>query len=93
MLSAVVTRNWIKFWKVRRKVDGYVRAVMQWAVDDMRREALKALGRTYMACDLQWVLLSTTGDEMSWEELVKTENVGWLRDKDKIVIRKPKIKS
>jgi hypothetical protein len=93
VLNAVVTRDWVKFWRVRRKVDGYVRAVMQWAVDDMRRDALKALGRAYMSCDLRWVLHSTTGGEMDWEELVKRENVGWIRDGDKIVIRKPKAKA
>jgi hypothetical protein len=27
---------------------------------------------------------------MDWEELVKRENVGWIRDGDKIIIRKPK---
>ncbi len=91
VLSAVITKNWIKFWRVRRKVDGYVRAIMQWAVDEMRRDALKALGRTYMGCDLHWVLKSSTGGEMSWEELVKTENVGWIRDADKVIIRKPKL--
>jgi hypothetical protein len=93
VLDAVVTRNWVKFWRVRRKVDGYVRALMQWAVDDMRRDALKTLGRTYMSCDLRWVLRSATGGEMDWGELVKRENVGWIRDGDKIIIRKPKAKA
>jgi hypothetical protein len=93
VLNAVVTRNWVKFWRVRRRVDGYVRALMQWAVDDMRRDVLKALGRTYMSCDLRWVLRSATGGEMDWEELVKRENVGWIRDGDKITIRKPKTKA
>ena len=65
---------------------------MQWAVDGMRRDFLKALGRTYMGCDIRWVLKSSTGGEMSWEELVKTENVGWIRDADKVIIKKPKIK-
>lgn len=93
VLNAVVTRNWVNFWRVRRKVDGYVRAVMQWAVDDMRRDTLKALGRAYMGCDLRWVLHSATGGEMSWEDLVKNENVGWIRDGEKVIIRKPKAKS
>jgi hypothetical protein len=93
VLNAVVTRNWVKFWRVRRKVDGYVRAIMQWAVDDMRRDALKALGRAYMSCDLRWVLQSATGGEMNWEGLVKRENVGWIRGGDKIIIRKPKDKA
>ena len=92
VLNAVVTRNWVKFWRVRRKVDGYLRAVMQWAVDDMRRDALKALGRAYMGCEIRWVLQSATGGEMSWEGLVRTENVGWIRDGEKVIIRKPKAK-
>jgi hypothetical protein len=93
VLNAVVTRGWVKFWRVRRKVDGYVRALMQWAEDDLRRDALKALGRAYMSCDLRWVLHSATGGEMSWEDLVKRENVGWIRDGDKVIIRKPKVKA
>ena len=93
VLDAVVTRNWIKFWRVRRRVDGYERALMQWAVADMRRDALKAIGRTYMTCDLNWVLHCASGGEMSWEELVKKENVGWIRDGDKVIVRKPKVKT
>lgn len=92
VLNAVTTRNWIGFWGVRRRVDGYVRAVMQWAIDGMRRDALKALGRTYMGCDLRWVLQCATGEDMTWEELVRKENVGWIRDGNKIIIRKPKVK-
>ena len=74
-------------------MDGYERALMQWAVADMRRDALKAIGRTYMTCDLNWVLQCAGGGEMSWEELVKKENVGWIRDGDKIIVRKPKVKT
>ena len=92
VLNALITRNWVKFWRVRRRVDGYVRALLHWAVDDMRRDALKALGRAYMGSDLSWILHSATGGEMSWEELVKKENVGWIRDNEKVIIRKPKAK-
>jgi hypothetical protein len=92
VLNALITRNWVKFWRVRRRADGYVRALLHWAVDDMRRDALKALGRAYMGSDLRWILHSATGGEMSWEELVEKENVGWIRDDDKVVIRKPKAK-
>jgi hypothetical protein len=92
VLDAVITRNWVKFWRVQRRVDGYIRALMHWAVDDMRRDALKALGRAYMSSDLRWVLHSAGGGEMSWEELVKKENMGWARDDDLVIIRKPKAK-
>lgn len=92
IVGAVVTNNWVAFWRVRRKVDGYVRALMQWSVPNLRRNSLKALGRAYLNCDLDWILQSTTGAEMSWEELVEKENIGWVLDGSKVVIRKPKPK-
>ncbi len=92
-IEAVVTSNWVAFWRVRRKVDGYVRALMQWSVPSLRRNTLKALGRAYLNCDLEWILQSATGAEMRWEELVKTESIGWVLEGSKVIIRKSKPKS
>ncbi|KAL9620185.1 MAG: hypothetical protein Q9160_005300 [Pyrenula sp. 1 TL-2023] len=95
VLDAVVRDNWVAFWRVRRKVDGYTRAVMGWAMEPMRRTALKAIGRSYLACPVGWVLESTSGGEMEWEELVRRENVGWIREGEggeRVVIRKIKPK-
>lgn len=92
VLAAIATSNWVAFWRVRRRVDGYVRAVMQWHVENLRKTTLKAFGRAYMGSDVNWVLASATGMEMTWDELVDRENVGWIRDGSKIVIRKPKVK-
>ena len=90
ILRVVITDNWIGFWRVRRKVDGYLRALMQWCVPSLRRNTLKALGRSYLSCDVEWILQSATGGEMSWEELVETESVGWILNGSKVTIRKPK---
>jgi hypothetical protein len=90
ILAAVATGNWISFWRVRRKVDGYVRAVLHWQIEHVRKNALNAIGRAYMGCDVRWILQSATGGEMTWEELVEKENVGWIKEEDKVVIRKPK---
>jgi hypothetical protein len=90
ILAAVATGNWIAFWRVRRSVDGYVRALMHWAIPTLRRNALKALGRAYMNCDLEWLLRSTTAGDMDWEELVDRENIGWILEDSKVIIRKPK---
>lgn len=90
ILRAVLANDWVLFWRTRRKVDGYMRAILHWHAEKLQKIALKAIGRTYMTCDVQWILSSTTGGEMSWEELVKAEDVGWQRDGDKIIIRKPK---
>jgi hypothetical protein len=95
ILHAVVTNNWIVFWRTRRIVDGYLRAMLHWHAETIRKPVLKAIGRTYMATDLNWVLSSTTGSDgsdMSWEELVQAEDVGWARDGDKVIIRKPKVR-
>ena len=93
ILRAVVTDNWTAFWRVRRKVDGYARALMQWCVPSMRRNTLKALGRAYLSCDVEWIVQSAAGGEMTWEELVAKENVGWILDGSRVIIRKPKSKA
>ncbi|KIW12196.1 hypothetical protein PV08_09472 [Exophiala spinifera] len=92
ILRAVVMGDWITFWRVRQKVDGYVRAILHWHIEAQRKLALKAIGRTYLACDIKYILQSTGGGEVSWEDLVQMEDVGWERDGDKAVIRKPKAK-
>lgn len=92
ILSAVVTQNWVSFWRVRQTVDGYFRALMQWSVPELRRNTLKALGRAYMTCDLDWVLQSAAGGEMAWDELASKEKIGWVLEGSKVIIRKPKAK-
>jgi hypothetical protein len=93
VLAAIATGNWVAFWRVRRRVDGYVRAVLLWQVEQLRKSTLKAFGRAYMGCDLKWILASATGGEMGWDELVEREKVGWVRDGSKVTIRKPKVKA
>ena len=92
ILKAIVVGDWVAFWRVRQKVDGYTRAILHWQLESQRKMVLKAIGRAYYACDLQWILQSSTGSEMSWEELVKAEDVGWMREGDKVMLRKPKAK-
>jgi hypothetical protein len=90
LLKSIVMGDWVSFWRVRRKVDGYVRSILFWHMETQRKLSLKAIGRSYLASDIKWILESATGEEMSWEELVETEDVGWLREGEKAVIRKPK---
>lgn len=93
ILDSMITNNWIAFWRTRRKVDGYIRAILRWAVDDIRRTSLKAIGRTYLSCDVTWVLKLSTGEEWTWEDLKEKEKVGWLREGDNIIVRKIKSKA
>ena len=89
VLQAIVHDDWVKYWRTKRAVDGYQRAIMEFAVDRMRLHALKCLGRGYMSADKAYV--ERSGDK-SWEELVKG-GVGWqLQDTGTVVIRKPKAK-
>lgn len=93
ILKAVVMNNWPVFWRVRTRVDGYIRAIMHWGLDSLRKSVLKAIGKSYMKCSIDWILQSTTGGEMDWTELVEKEEVGWLKEGDLAVIRKPKSKT
>lgn len=94
-LAALIQDNWIMFWKVRNAVDSYMRAVMNLAVDRIRRHALKAVGSAYLDVDVKWILDGCTGDKASWtwEKLVQTERLGWLKEGDKVIIKRPKRKS
>jgi hypothetical protein len=87
ILRALVMDNWCLFWKVRRRVDGFQRAILGWAEQGVRLHALKCLGKTYFTADRSFVE-RTTG--MEWAGLVG-EGVGWeLGDADVVVIRKVK---
>ncbi|KAK3649711.1 hypothetical protein LTR56_006671 [Elasticomyces elasticus] len=89
VLMSVVHDDWVRFWRIKRVVDGYQRAIMDFAVDHMRLHALKCLGRGYLNADKSFV--ERAGDA-SWSELVKG-GVGWqLQDSGNVIIRKPKPK-
>ncbi|KAK4991218.1 hypothetical protein LTR66_004868 [Elasticomyces elasticus] len=87
VLNALVHDSWYRFWRIKRAVDGYQRALMNWADEDMRMHALKCLGRSYLAADKSYVERVA---DAKWEDLVKN-GCGWqLEDGGKIMIRKPK---
>lgn len=91
ILLAVVRNDWPLFWRMRNRVDGYMRAIMHWHLDSIRKTTLKTIGKSYLKCGIEWIIQSTTGSEMDWDELVAKEDIGWLRDGDIAIIRKPKV--
>lgn len=93
ILQAIVRNDWPLFWRVRNRVDGYMRAIMHWHMDSLRKTALKTIGKSYLKVDIKWIVQSTTGNELDWDQLVVQENIGWLREDDNAIIRKPKVKS
>ncbi len=89
VLKSLVHDDWVRFWRTRRAVDGYQRAIMEFAVERLRLHALKCVGRSYMNADKAFI--ERTGDT-GWDELVKG-GVGWqLQENGNVVIRKPKAK-
>ncbi|KAL2008040.1 hypothetical protein VTN00DRAFT_8022 [Thermoascus crustaceus] len=94
VLSALVHDDWIAFWQARKGLDGYMRAVTGWAVDRVRRHALKAVGSAYLSVDVKWVVKGCAGDTegWTWEKLAEKEGLGWEKEGDKIIIRRPKSK-
>lgn len=89
VLRALVHDDWPRFWRVRRAVDGYQRALMGFAEERVRLHALKCLGRSYLSADRGFVERAA---DAGWEELVGS-GVGWqLLESGSVVIRKPKPK-
>ncbi|KAI9372684.1 hypothetical protein BJX61DRAFT_428434 [Aspergillus egyptiacus] len=91
VLQAVTHDNWVIFWRIRKEVDAPTRAVMNWAEDRFRRHALKAVGKAYLSVNISWITEGCTGDNAwTWDKLVEKEKLGWERDGDRIIIRKPR---
>lgn len=89
LLGALVSDNWVAFWRVKRSVDGYQRAIVGMAEQGVRVNALKAIGRAYLVCDRRWVEDSAG---RKWEDL-KADGVGWeLEEGGKVVVRRVKAK-
>jgi hypothetical protein len=87
ILRALVMDDWTMFWRVRRRVDGFQRAILGWAEQSVRLHALKCLGRSYFSAEKGFVEAAAG---MEWKGLVE-EGVGWeLGDGDVVIIRRVK---
>lgn len=91
ILAALTHDNWVAFWRTHKSVDGYMRAVINWAADHVTRQALKAIGRTYRSVNEKWLVETCTGDEedrWTWEEFAEKQQLGWQKSGDSVIIRK-----
>ncbi|KAH8704464.1 hypothetical protein GQ44DRAFT_753189 [Phaeosphaeriaceae sp. PMI808] len=77
VMAAMVRDDWVLFWRMRRGVDGYQRAVMQWGDGRVRVHALKCLGRSYLGVERGFVERVC---ERGWGELVG-DGVGKVKGK------------
>ncbi|KAF2226317.1 hypothetical protein BDZ85DRAFT_271708 [Elsinoe ampelina] len=95
ILRALVRDDWITWRRVKGRVDGYVRALMEMGEEAVRVNVLKVVGRAYLRIERE-VLERWTGKE--WEGLVG-EGVGWelegegQGDGEWVVVRRIKGKS
>lgn len=89
VLKSLTHDDYWLFWKVKGSVDGYKVKLMEWAEEGVRKQALKCLGRAYFGMEMG--SLETYAGE-KWDVLVREYGVGWIREGEKVVIRKPKTK-
>lgn len=87
VLRSLAHDNYFLFWRVKRSVDGHKAKLMEFAEVEMRKLALKCLGRAYLSIE-QLSLEQYTN--ASWLSLCKDYGVGWQLESNKVVIRKPK---
>lgn len=87
ILRALTYNNYYLFWKVKKSVDGHKVKLMEYMDEEMRRHALKCLGRSYLNIDLPALEKYT---DSSWPSLVKEQGVGWELEGTKVIIRRPK---
>ncbi|KAF4634170.1 hypothetical protein G7Y89_g3932 [Cudoniella acicularis] len=87
VLRALAHDNYFLFWKVKRSVDGHKAKLIEFAEEGTRKQALKCLGRSYLAIDLPSLEQYTN---MPWPSLTRDYGVGWQLETTKVIIRKPK---
>lgn len=87
VLRSLAHDNYFLFWRVKRSVDGHKSKIMEFAEEEMKRQTLKCLARSYLSIDLSSLEQYTSS---SWTSLIKEYDVGWELDGTKVIIRKPK---
>ncbi|KAI3332273.1 hypothetical protein HD806DRAFT_519048 [Xylariaceae sp. AK1471] len=87
VLDALTHDNYIKFKRLKQRVDGHRARLLEYAEEAMRRHLLKCFGRTYLSVDLSF--LENCADS-SWVRLTAEDGVGWELDGTKVIIRKAK---
>ncbi|MCJ1330289.1 hypothetical protein MMC10_006972 [Thelotrema lepadinum] len=90
VLLALVRDDWLSFWTIKDSVDGYQRAFMAWVDDEVRKHALKCLGKTYFTVEKLYV--ERCGGR-GWDDLKALNGVGWELEENKVIIRRIKGKT
>ncbi|KAI0394764.1 hypothetical protein F5Y17DRAFT_426739 [Xylariaceae sp. FL0594] len=89
VLDALAHDDYVKFFRLKQKVDGHVSRLLEYADKEVRMHALKCFGQTYLTVDLPY-LETCTGS--TWDRLVAEDGVGWELEGTKVIIRRVKAK-
>ncbi|KAF3909529.1 hypothetical protein AA313_de0204482 [Arthrobotrys entomopaga] len=84
-VRALVSGDYWLFWSTKKSVDGYKSKIMDRAVRDVRKHALKCVGSAYHSVDV-WFLEGCTGRE--WEVLKEEFGIAWEEEAGKVVIKR-----
>ncbi|KAK6527077.1 hypothetical protein TWF281_010270 [Arthrobotrys megalospora] len=84
-IRALVAGDYWLFWSTKKLVDGYKSKIMDRAVKDIRKHALKCVGSAYHTVEVEF-LEGCTGRE--WDVLREEFTIAWEEDGGKIIIRK-----
>lgn len=87
LLKALSSGNWVMFWKVKGRMDGYSAKLAEWAEDGMRKNAIECLGRSYMSLKKDSL---ENFVKRSWRELKEKNGVTWASDGDAVIIKQMK---
>ena len=86
-LKALVREDWVLFWRIFKVVTEHQRRLMAWAEGDMRKHALKCIGRSYFTAEKYYVERNAG---RSWKDLKEKDGVVWDLEGDTVVVKRIK---
>ncbi|KAI2621183.1 hypothetical protein GGR54DRAFT_600506 [Hypoxylon sp. NC1633] len=87
VLDALAHDNYIKFNRLKGRVDGHKAKLLEYAEGNMRKHLLKCFGRAYLSVDLNFLEICAGS---KWASLMVDDGVGWELEGGSVVIRKVK---
>lgn len=87
VLKALVRGDWCSFWKIERSADRYQKQLLSWGEEEMRRHAIKCVGKSYLSLDkigLERAL------KIRWEDFEREGIVDWQLEGGIVTTRKIK---
>ena len=87
VLRALVSGDWVLFWKMEDLGNAYEKRLMRWVVGRMRSRAIDCLGKSYLSARKDYVEKCT---KMEWNVLKTSHRTSWTLDGDTVIIKQMK---